>query len=46
MLDAYSMRTGYQTIINAALRTAITPESAPVTEARLRKILREVLKAA
>ena len=43
---AEAQGTGYQTMINAALRAAITPESAPVTEARLRKILREVLKAA
>ena len=43
---AEAQGTGYQTMINAALRAAITPESAPVTEARLRKILREELKAA
>jgi uncharacterized protein (DUF4415 family) len=47
---AESQGTGYQTMINAALRAAITPESAPLTEATLRrtlrKILREELKAA
>lgn len=43
---AEAQGTGYQTLINAALRTAIAPSAAPLTEARLRKILREVLKAA
>lgn len=32
---------GYQTLINAALRAAIDPESAPVTVATLRAVLQE-----
>lgn len=44
--QAEAQGTGYQTLINAALRAAIQPGQAPVTEARLRKILREELKAA
>jgi uncharacterized protein (DUF4415 family) len=35
---------GYQTLINATLRDAITPDSAQVTVATLRKILREELR--
>jgi len=55
VLEAFRVRAeahgiGYQTMINAALREAIAPESAPLTEASLRrtlrKILREELKAA
>jgi uncharacterized protein (DUF4415 family) len=34
---------GYQTLINAALRAAIAPESAPVTVEALRQVLREEL---
>lgn len=41
---AESQGTGYQTMINAALRAAITPESAPLTEATLRKTLRKILR--
>lgn len=37
---------GYQTLINAALRAAIAPESAPVTMETLRRVLREELHAA
>ena len=37
---------GYQTLINAALRGAIQPENAPVTLDALRRVLREVLRAA
>lgn len=37
---------GYQTLINAALRDAVTPENAPVTAETLRKIIREELHAA
>jgi len=49
VIDAFRVRaeaqgTGYQTMINAALRAAITPESAPLTEASLRKALRRVLR--
>jgi len=36
---------GYQTLINAALRAAIAPESAPVTVETLRQVLREELHA-
>ncbi|GAB4467968.1 MAG: hypothetical protein OHK0044_09090 [Burkholderiaceae bacterium] len=43
---AEAQGTGYQTLINAALRAALQPGQAPVTEARLRKILREELKVA
>ena len=35
--------TGYQTLINAALRVAIAPEAAPVTMEALRQVLREEL---
>ena len=34
---------GYQTLINAALRAAVAPESAPVTIEALRQVLREEL---
>jgi uncharacterized protein (DUF4415 family) len=34
---------GYQTLINAALRAVIAPESAPVTIEALRQVLREEL---
>jgi uncharacterized protein (DUF4415 family) len=37
---------GYQTLINAALRGAMQPENAPVTLDALRRVLREVLRAA
>jgi len=35
---------GYQTLINAALRAAMAPESAPVTIEALRQVLREELR--
>lgn len=34
---------GYQTMINEALRTAVDPESAPVTVRTLRAVLKERL---
>lgn len=37
---------GYQTLINAALRAAIDPETAPVTVATLRAVLNEHLAIA
>ena len=37
---------GYQTLINETLRTALSPESAPLTAETLRKILHEELRAA
>jgi uncharacterized protein (DUF4415 family) len=37
---------GYQTLINEALKGVITPESVPVTEAALRRVLREEFRAA
>ena len=37
---------GYQTLINEALHSAITPENTPITADALRKILREELHAA
>ena len=37
---------GYQTLINAALRKVLAPESAPLTAEMLRKVLREELRAA
>jgi uncharacterized protein (DUF4415 family) len=36
---------GYQTLINATLRAAIAPESAPVTVESLRQVLREELQS-
>lgn len=36
---------GYQTLINAALRAVISPESAPVTVEALRQVLREELRS-
>ena len=37
---------GYQTLINEALRRALSPASAPVTAEALRQILREELHTA
>jgi uncharacterized protein (DUF4415 family) len=37
--------TGYQTLINAALRAVMAPESAPVTIESLRQVLREELQS-
>jgi uncharacterized protein (DUF4415 family) len=37
---------GYQTLVNAALRKVLAPESAPLTAEMLRKVLREELRAA
>lgn len=37
---------GYQTLINEALRRAVMPENAPVTEETLRRVLREELRVA
>lgn len=37
---------GYQMLINAALRSAIQPDKAPVTAEVLRQIIREELRAA
>jgi uncharacterized protein (DUF4415 family) len=34
---------GYQTLINEALRGALTPDAAPVTVTALRRVLREEL---
>jgi len=36
---------GYQTLINAALRASLAPDSAPVTIETLRQVLREELRA-
>lgn len=46
VIEAFRFRAeaagqGYQTLINAALRAAIDPESAPVTVATLRAVLQE-----
>ena len=51
VLDAFRERAeagghGYQTLINEALRSAIRPESAPLTVDALRRILREELRVA
>ena len=35
---------GYQTLINAALRAAVDPGSAPITVKALRQVLREELR--
>jgi uncharacterized protein (DUF4415 family) len=50
VLAAFRLRaeregTGYQTLINAALRAAISPETAPVTIEALRVVLREELRS-
>lgn len=37
---------GYQTLINEALRTGLSPESTPLTVKMLRKVLQEELHAA
>ena len=37
---------GYQTLINAALRRVLVPESAPLTAETLRQVLREELRSA
>lgn len=37
---------GYQTLINETLRDSLSPERAPLTEATLRQVLRDVLQAA
>lgn len=37
---------GYQTLINAALRKVLAPESAPLTAEMLRRVLREELRTA
>jgi uncharacterized protein (DUF4415 family) len=37
---------GYQTLINETLRASLSPETAPVTVAALRQVLREMLPAA
>jgi uncharacterized protein (DUF4415 family) len=49
VIDAFRRRaeaqgTGYQTMINAALRASLSSEAAPVTEATLRKTLRKILR--
>lgn len=46
VLEAFRARAdasgqGYQTLINAALRNAIDPESAPVTVSVLRAVLKD-----
>lgn len=41
---AEAQGTGYQTLINTALRAALFPEAAPLTEATLRKALRKILR--
>lgn len=43
---AETQGTGYQTLMNAALRDAAMPEHAPVTIETLRQIIREELHAA
>lgn len=50
ILDAFRTRAdevgrGYQSLINDALRAALSRASAPVDEATLRKVLREELHA-
>jgi uncharacterized protein (DUF4415 family) len=37
---------GYQTLINEALRTSMSPESAPLTAETLRRILHEEFRVA
>jgi uncharacterized protein (DUF4415 family) len=50
LIEAFRARVeaegkGYQTLINAALRSAIRPESAPVTLETLHRVIREELHA-
>ncbi|HVJ62733.1 MAG TPA: BrnA antitoxin family protein [Tahibacter sp.] len=50
VIDEYRRRaaaagTGYQTEINRALREYLKPHEAPLTEERLRQVLREELQA-
>ena len=40
---AEALGTGYQTMMNEALRRAIADEEPPLTESRLRKVLQETL---
>ena len=44
--QAEAQGCGYQSLINAALRNALHPGQAPVTEEALRKIIREELRVA
>ena len=37
---------GYQTLINEALRNALLPEAAPVTEASIQRVVQQALKTA
>lgn len=51
IVDAFKLRAaqegkGYQTLINEALRLAVADKDEPVTEASLRRILREELQHA
>ena len=51
VLEAFRERAaqsgkGYQTLINEALRASLSPESAPLTVALLRQVLREERQAA
>jgi uncharacterized protein (DUF4415 family) len=50
IIDAFRKRAektgrGYQTAINEALRAALSSEDAPLTEAKLRQILRQELQS-
>lgn len=36
---------GYQTLINEALRNALLPEAAPVTEASVQRVVQQALKS-
>jgi len=36
---------GYQTMINEALRNALLPEAAPVTEASVQRVVQQALKS-
>lgn len=51
VLEAFRERAaqsgkGYQTLINETLRASLSPESAPLTVALLRQVLREERQAA
>jgi hypothetical protein len=39
--QAAGTETGYQTLINAALRQLLDPDTAPITMSSLRQVLRE-----
>ena len=50
VIDAFRARAeksgkGYQTLINESLRNALLPETAPVTEASVQRVVQQALKS-